>query len=91
MSRLWDVAGTPEHAAEIGFAQRVARDNRRLASNRLNTMYRNSKANRLRYGVESPHATFTLYADMDPEKTAKVLEAAAWIPGLTVELLEATP
>ena len=87
----WDIAGTEEHATKGAFTQRVSRDNVRLAGNLRASMNRNSKANRLRYGLESEYASFTLYADMDPEKTAKVLKAAAWLPGFTVKVREATP
>ena len=86
----WDIAGTEEHATEGAFVRRVQRDNGRLAGNLRASMNRNSKANRLRYGLESSHASFTLYHHAEDEEVSRVLKAAAWLPGFTVELQEAT-
>ena len=82
----WDIAGTEEHAAEAAFARRVSRDNGRLSGNLRAKMNRNSKANRLRYGVESPHASFTLYPHAEDEEVSRVLKTAAWLPGFEVEV-----
>ncbi len=76
----WDIAGTEEYAKERSFADRVVRFNRRQAGARKRALWSNTKANRALYGVESEHARFTLHEHGDPERVAKVLRQAAFLP-----------
>ena len=81
----WDIAGTEEYATEDAFNQRVARANARLQGGIKRSIYSNTKANRKAYGVESENAWFKLYDQADPDRVAKVLAQAAFLP-MTVEV-----
>lgn len=76
----WDIAGTDEYDMEASFSKRVVRFNRRQDGKLKRAIFANTKANRALYGVESEHARFTLIEDADPERVAKVLKQAAFLP-----------